>query len=203
LRLRGPYLRFSRNRRGCGTACSAGMPPSCTGIMAHRLLTRVPCARAFAGGHRAHTVASQLRGTLPLPLHRCVSLRLTPRYAQEFNRRFRHEMCAMLVRQKVDADAGDVIAAMLQLSRPHETRLQEDRSAPLAEAAITAVVAKAASKGVWHVHPASVPGEDTLGTLAGLGSGLTSSCVRRRAAAACCRHIRGACGCAFSVRRRA
>jgi len=77
---------------------------------------------------------------------------------QEFNRRFRHDMCAMLVRQKVDADAGDVIAAMLQLSRPHETRLQEDRSAPLAEAAITAVVAKAASKGVWHVQPASVPG---------------------------------------------
>jgi hypothetical protein len=66
----------------------------------------------------------------------------------------------MLVRQKVDADAGDVIAAMLQLSRPHETRLQEDRSAPLAEAAITALVAKAASKGVWHVQPASVPGEE-------------------------------------------
>ena len=71
----------------------------------------------------------------------------------------------MLVRQKMDADAGDVIAAMLQLSRPHETRLQEDRSAPLAEAAITAVVAKAASKGVWHVQPASVPGKGALGTL--------------------------------------
>ena len=69
----------------------------------------------------------------------------------------------MLVRQKVDADAGDVIAAMLQLSRPHETRLQEDRSAPLAEAAITAVVAKAALKGALHVHPASVPGEDASG----------------------------------------
>ena len=77
---------------------------------------------------------------------------------QEFNRRFRHEMCAALVRQKVDADAGDVIAAMLQLSRPHETRLQEDRSAPLAEAAITALVAKAAAKGACRVQPASVPG---------------------------------------------
>lgn len=85
----------------------------------------------------------------------------------------------MLVRQKVDADAGDVIAAMLQLSRPHETRLQEDRSAPLAEAAITAVVAKAASKGVWHVQPASVPGTEALGVLAllyGLSSSLVQTC---------------------------
>ena len=79
-------------------------------------------------------------------------------WTQEFNRRFRHEMCAMLVRHKIDADAGDVIAAMLQLSRPHETRLQEDRSAPLAEAAITAVVAKAATKGVCRIQPEQVPG---------------------------------------------
>ena len=77
---------------------------------------------------------------------------------QEFNRRFRHEMCALLVRQKVDAEAGDVIAAMLQLSRPHETRLQEDRSAPLAESAITQVIAEAAGKGASKVQPASVPG---------------------------------------------
>jgi hypothetical protein len=67
-------------------------------------------------------------------------------------------MCAMLVRHKIDADAGDVIAAMLQLSRPHETRLQEDRSAPLAEAAITAVVAKAATKGACRIQPEQVPG---------------------------------------------
>ncbi len=78
--------------------------------------------------------------------------------AQEFNRRFRHEMCAALVRQKVDTDAGDVIAAMLQLSRPHETRLQEDRSAPLAEVAITAVVSKAATRGACRIQPENVPG---------------------------------------------
>lgn len=130
-----------------------------------QLLTRVALACAcLAGRLRAHFVASKLRGTTPslllpcLLCKRCSCFGLTPRCVQEFNRRFRHDMCAMLVRQKVDADAGDVIAAMLQLSRPHETRLQEDRSAPLAEAAITAVVAKAASKGVWHVQPASVPG---------------------------------------------
>ncbi len=81
--------------------------------------------------------------------------------SQEFNRRFRHEMCASLVRQKVDAEAGDVIAAMLQLSRPHETRLQEDRSAPLAELAITAVVARASVSGACRVQPQHVPGEHT------------------------------------------
>jgi hypothetical protein len=112
---------------------------------------------------------------------------------QEFNRRFRHEMCAMLVRQKVDADAGDVIAAMLQLSRPHETRLQEDRSAPLAEAAITALVAKAASKGVWHVQPASVPGNDKKTCLVLLFCALIFSMLHcRRASATCCGHVRGA-----------
>ena len=107
-------------------------------------------------------MASKLRGT-PGPDCADVASPLTVAcHVQEFNRRFRHEMCAMLVRQKVDADAGDVIAAMLQLSRPHETRLQEDRSAPLAEAAITALVAKSASKGIWNVQPASVPGKYVL-----------------------------------------
>ena len=111
---------------------------------------------------------------------------------QEFNRRFRHEMCAMLVRQKVDADAGDVIAAMLQLSRPHETRLQEDRSAPLAEAAITALVAKSASKGIWHVQPASVPGKWVLCVIS-LFFALTLALLHCRCSSPTCRgHIRGA-----------
>jgi hypothetical protein len=38
LALTRPYLRSSRNRRGCSAACFAGMPPRCTGIAAHRLL---------------------------------------------------------------------------------------------------------------------------------------------------------------------
>ena len=56
-------------------------------------------------------------------------------------------MCIDMVRQKVDAVAGDVVTAMLQLSRPHETRLQEDRSAPLAESAISAAVADIIESG--------------------------------------------------------
>lgn len=52
-------------------------------------------------------------------------------------------MCVQMVQQKVDTVAGAVVTAMLQLSRPHETRLQEDRSAPLAETAISAAVAEA------------------------------------------------------------
>jgi hypothetical protein len=52
-------------------------------------------------------------------------------------------MCVKMVQQKVDVVAGEVVTAMLQLSRPHETRLQEDRSAPLAESAISAAVAEA------------------------------------------------------------
>jgi len=52
-----------------------------------------------------------------------------------------------MVQQKVDVVAGEVVAAMLQLSRPHETRLQEDRSAPLAETAITAAVTESIAAG--------------------------------------------------------
>ena len=61
---------------------------------------------------------------------------------QEFNRRFRHEMCVELVEAKVGGVAGEVVGVMLQLSRPHETRLQEERSAPLTESAIIASVAQ-------------------------------------------------------------
>jgi hypothetical protein len=106
-------------------------------------------------------------------------------------------MCAMLVRHKIDADAGDVIAAMLQLSRPHETRLQEDRSAPLAEAAITAVVAKAATKGACRIQPQQVPGARARVLLAAAGARgspyVRSACLwpfcRRNAAPLGGRHI--------------
>ena len=124
-----------------------------------QLLTRVAGACSGRLTPNAYCGEQTTRRARPTLCGRfCITVLTVRPCMQEFNRRFRHEMCAMLVRQKVDADAGDVIAAMLQLSRPHETRLQEDRSAPLAEAAITALVAKSASKGIWHVQPASVPG---------------------------------------------
>lgn len=56
-------------------------------------------------------------------------------------------MCAELVDAKVGSVAGEVIAVMLQLSRPHETRLQEERSPPLTESAILASVAELISSG--------------------------------------------------------
>jgi hypothetical protein len=51
-------------------------------------------------------------------------------------------MCVELVDAKVGGVAGEVVGVMLQLSRPHETRLQEERSAPLTESAILASVAQ-------------------------------------------------------------
>ncbi len=69
-----------------------------------------------------------------------------------------------MVQQKVDAVAGEVVAAMLQLSRPHETRLQEDRSAPLAETYITTAVAEAIAfdKRPRLLQPENVSGAPRL-----------------------------------------
>lgn len=112
-----------------------------------------------------------------------------PPAAQEFNRRFRHEMCAEMVALKVDAAAGEVVAAMLQLSRPHETRLQEDRSAPLAESAIASAVAEAVAcgratrvqvGGVSEVLRRLASDTSELVTCVGEGHGGASFCVNMK-----------------------
>ena len=54
--------------------------------------------------------------------------------ADEFNRRFRHIACAALVREKVDDAAGHLLLAMLELSRAHEAKVNEERSTPVSEA---------------------------------------------------------------------
>ena len=56
--------------------------------------------------------------------------------ADEFNRRFRHVACAALVREKVDDAAGHLLLAMLELSRAHEAKVNEERSTPVSEAEI-------------------------------------------------------------------
>ena len=56
--------------------------------------------------------------------------------ADEFNRRFRHIACAALVREKVDDAAGHLLLAMLELSRAHEAKVNEERSTPVSEAEI-------------------------------------------------------------------
>jgi RNA polymerase III subunit RPC82 len=99
--------------------------------------------------------------------------------SKEFNRRFRHSMCIDMVRQKVDAVAGDVVTAMLQLSRPHETRLQEDRSAPLAESAISAAVADIIESGrSIQLSPDKVSGASCFAP--GCGDKLLSAVTTQR-----------------------
>ena len=56
--------------------------------------------------------------------------------AEEFNRRFRHIACATLVREKVSQSAGHLLLTMLDISRGHEVRFNEERSAPVREADI-------------------------------------------------------------------
>ena len=69
--------------------------------------------------------------------------------ADEFNRRFRHVACAALVREKVDDTAGHVLLAMLELSRAHEAKVNEERSTPVSEAEIVReALAKNAEFGV-------------------------------------------------------
>jgi hypothetical protein len=99
-----------------------------------------------------------------------------------------------MVQQKVDVVAGEVVAAMLQLSRPHETRLQEDRSAPLAETAITAAVTESIAAG--HAKHLLQP-DKVSGTRASqLLQAHVLICVLilcgRGASLPGCRHVRGA-----------
>mgnify|MGYP002856249750 FL=1 len=69
--------------------------------------------------------------------------------ADEFNRRFRHVACAALVREKVDDAAGHLLLAMLELSRAHEAKVNEERSTPVSEAEIVrGALAKNAEFGV-------------------------------------------------------
>ena len=54
----------------------------------------------------------------------------------EFNRRFRHQLCVELVRDKVEPAAGAVLAAMLRVSREHELNAVEERSVPVSDAEV-------------------------------------------------------------------
>ena len=56
--------------------------------------------------------------------------------ANEFNRRFRHIACAALVREKVDQSAGHLLLTMLEISRGHEVKVDEERSTSVTEADI-------------------------------------------------------------------
>ena len=56
----------------------------------------------------------------------------------EFNRRFRHVACAALVREKIDEDAGHLLLSILEITRTHETKVNEERSTPVSEADILA-----------------------------------------------------------------
>ena len=107
-------------------------------------------------------------------------------------------MCVRMVQQKVDAVAGEVVTAMLQLSRPHETRLQEDRSAPLAETAISAAVAEAIESGrSSQLSPEKVTGMLCVHLAISIHpffaclTPLFVSSGRRRPTAPGCRYIRG------------
>jgi len=61
---------------------------------------------------------------------------------EEFNRRFRHRVCADMVADKIDADAGGVLTVMLAASRPYESTLREDRSSAVSADEATEVAAR-------------------------------------------------------------
>ena len=65
------------------------------------------------------------------------------------------------MREKVDDEASCVLGAMLTLSRPHESKLREERSPPLPEAEILAATADSALAAELHLTPDRVPGVPT------------------------------------------
>jgi len=78
--------------------------------------------------------------------------------AQEFNRRFRHQMCVDLIKLKLGQDASEVVAAMLRESRPHETHLGAERSTPLTQQAICDEIARAQAANECSVGPDQIVG---------------------------------------------
>ena len=105
---------------------------------------------------------------------------------EEFHRRFRHKACASLVLAKVDSEASCVLSAMLILSRPHESKLREERSPPLPEAEIVAAVAEAndslrlPSERVPAVLLRLAADTSELITCAGEGHGGPAYCVNMK-----------------------
>mmetsp|Transcript_28003 Transcript_28003/g.61450 ORF Transcript_28003/g.61450 Transcript_28003/m.61450 type:complete len:586 (+) Transcript_28003:89-1846(+) len=67
---------------------------------------------------------------------------------EEFNRRFRHKACVDMVSDKIDTDAGSVMAAMLTASRPFENRLKEERSACLSVEEVAVTTMRLVDSGV-------------------------------------------------------
>ena len=48
----------------------------------------------------------------------------------EFDRRFRHQICVDLVREKINPEVGELLTVFLDLTRPLETVVKQDRSVP-------------------------------------------------------------------------
>lgn len=66
---------------------------------------------------------------------------------EELNRRFRHQACINMVAEKLDKDAGIVLAAMLSATRQHEHKLNEDRSVPMSEEDVVSTASRLMDQG--------------------------------------------------------
>jgi len=66
----------------------------------------------------------------------------------EFNRRFRHQKVAKVVGDKLGADAGVVVAAMLNATRASEKQVAEKQSALMTEEEVAGVAMKLGESGV-------------------------------------------------------
>ncbi|KAG1677915.1 hypothetical protein FOA52_001333 [Chlamydomonas sp. UWO 241] len=96
---------------------------------------------------------------------------------EEFNRRFRHRTCVDMVGEKIDSDAGNVLAAMLAAARPFEQCLKEERSSALGTDEITDTAARLVEAGVLPRTSAPVPtiistiAHDALELISYIGNG--------------------------------
>lgn len=83
---------------------------------------------------------------------------------EEFNRRFRHQCCVTMVADKINRDAGTVVAGMLNHSRPFETKLTDERSVHMGEQEVHGTISRLICTGV--LQPLEADTSSILQTIA-------------------------------------
>ncbi|KAF6265727.1 hypothetical protein COO60DRAFT_870422 [Scenedesmus sp. NREL 46B-D3] len=116
--------------------------------------TAVASPAKFARGRAAAAAAQQQQEEVSPPSAREMLWRVNP---EEFNRRFRNKVMADLVADKLGADAGLVLAAMLSHGRRFETAVKGDVSIAMGEGEVASALKAGQDAGRL---PQLSPGKD-------------------------------------------
>ncbi|MEW5301413.1 MAG: hypothetical protein WDW36_004273 [Sanguina aurantia] len=129
---RNPVVKKARMKAGTSKA---------TAVAEAAAAAAPPALKGKAGKAVQQSLVERAKGVEPAQ----VLWRINP---EEFNRRFRHKAIVALMEEKVDQDAGTVIAAMLEASRGFERDLRAERSTGLCEDEISAAVSRLVTAGL-------------------------------------------------------